>query len=187
MLTDISPPTAQRSQLDALAAYLRMPTGFAGAPDDALLAPLIEAAALEVERATARALVQRAFLLRVDCWDCPTRHALPLSPAVSVETLTLVDAAGARREIAPDRWRLDATAGPPALRGAPQLPAIATGGHAEVRLVAGYGPEWADAPAGLRHATLTLAALWYDDARTAGGDLPATVAALLAPYRRLRL
>ncbi len=187
MLTDISPPKAQRSQLDALAAYLRLPAGFAGAPDDAMLAPLIEAAALEVERWTARALMQRAFLLRVDRWDSPTRHALPLSPVVSVETLTLVDAAGARSEIAPDRWRLDAAAGPPALRGAPLLPAIAAGGHAEARLVAGYGPEWADAPAGLRHATLTLAAAWYDDAGAVGEAPPATVAALLAPYRRLRL
>jgi uncharacterized phiE125 gp8 family phage protein len=187
MLTDISPPKAQRSQLDALAAYLRLPSGFAGAPDDALLARLIEAAAPEVERATARVLVERAFLLRVESWDCPTRHALPVSPVVSVEALTLVDAAGARSEIAPDRWRLDATAGPPTLRGAPRLPAIAAGGHAEARLIAGYGPEWADAPAGLRHATLTLAAFWYEDAGTTGGGLPPTVAALLAPYRRLRL
>jgi uncharacterized phiE125 gp8 family phage protein len=62
----------------------------------------------------------------------------------------------------------------------------------EVFFTAGYGDEPEDVPAPIRQALLMLVAHWFERREpvvlgAAPQEVPATVAGLLLPYRRLRL
>jgi uncharacterized phiE125 gp8 family phage protein len=62
----------------------------------------------------------------------------------------------------------------------------------EVAFTAGYGDEASDVPEPLRHAIKLLVAHWFEQREpvvlgAAAQEVPATVAGLLLPYRRVRL
>ena len=61
----------------------------------------------------------------------------------------------------------------------------------EIDLTAGYGPDGEDVPAPLRMAILQLVAQWHETrepvAFGAVAEVPASVAALTAPYRVVAL
>jgi len=62
----------------------------------------------------------------------------------------------------------------------------------EVSLLAGYGDEPDEVPATLRHALVVLVAHWFERREpvvlgAAAHEVPAMVAGLLLPYRRVRL
>jgi uncharacterized phiE125 gp8 family phage protein len=71
------------------------------------------------------------------------------------------------------------------------LPGRAAAG-VEIDVSVGYGDAASDVPAALVHAIRLLVAHWYENRRIAAttgesGVLPATVSALIAPYRMLGL
>ncbi|HET7851844.1 MAG TPA: head-tail connector protein, partial [Methyloceanibacter sp.] len=62
----------------------------------------------------------------------------------------------------------------------------------EVAFTAGYGDEATDVPAPIRHALKLLVAHWFEHREPVvlgelPQEVPATVAGLLLPYRRVRL
>jgi uncharacterized phiE125 gp8 family phage protein len=191
MLIELSPPAPDADRVAELCAQLRLPAGAVADPDvAAMLRRLSDAALARVERLTARALARRRFALRVASLAEPA--AIPVEPAVAVEAVETVDPSGARIAHAPADWRIETATAGARLRhvGTGAAPATPPGGHGEAVIVAGYGPRWADVPAELREAVALLAARAFDDG-AAGADaaaaLPRAVAALVEPYRRVRL
>ena len=189
MLTELEPVPAAALPLAALRDHLRLGTGFADdAVQDAILEAALRAALAAIEARTARALVARAMSLRVTRWRDEAALVLPVGPVAALTGFEILDARGAARD-ALGRVALSHPAGGRQVvegRGG-ALPAIPEGGSAVVGFIAGHGP-WEAVPADLRHAVTMLAASYYED-RGAAREVafPPVVAALIAPWRVLRL
>lgn len=193
MLIDAARPSATAEMVAELADHLRLPQGFA---DDTLssstLARLLDVAVRVVEDRSRRALLRRTFLLRVSAWDAGGVLTLPVGPVSAVQELALEQADGARAAVDPGVWMLASADGRAVVKARTglRLPAIPRDGYAEAHFVAGYGPAWGDAPEDLRLAAVQLAATYYEqrnESARAPAPLPSSVAALLEPYRRVRL
>lgn len=178
--------------VDELRAFLRLGNGFAGGGvDEAALAGCLRAALEAVEARVGKAVLTREYLWTLFAWRDIDGQVLPVAPVTSIVRLEIVDMAGDREVIAPAAYRLVKDAHKPRLRATGwALPTIPVGGQAEVTFEAGFGATWADVPADLGRAVLTLAA-HYHDTRGALGEgpeaVPAVVRDLLAPYRVVRL
>ena len=189
MLSELEPVAAAELPLAELRDHLRLGTGFADeAVQDPILEAVLRAALAAVEARTGRALIARGFAWRVGEWRDPERAVLPLAPVEVLSSAEIEDAGGERRDVA-GRLILRRPAGArPVVTGRGGcLPRIPVGGTAVIVFAAGFGP-WAAVPADLRQAVLTLAAALYEDR---GGmetrEVPPLVAALLAPWRIMRL
>lgn len=183
----------------AFRAHLRLPEGAAPGPHDVAEAAGLEralrAALAAIEARTGKALISRAFELRLNGWrgeGCA--QVLPLAPVIAVTAFGLRDAAGVMVAVQAGRWRLEQDLHYPRLVAARYLlPTIPTGGRAEVVFEAGFGPDWADLPADLQQAVLMLAAQYWEErhagaSHAAGPDglVPFGVAALVARWRGMR-
>lgn len=163
-----------------------------GTEEDALATALLTAARALLEAETRRAFVTQSWRLVLDRW--PAREIrLPLAPITRIDGMTVVTAAG---EVAIDAALYDSDLGhePPRLvvkRGMrPAMPAREVAGIA-VDFTAGYGAA-AAVPEPLRQAILMLVAHWFETRSPVSFgvgtvEIPLTVAALIAPYRRMRL
>ncbi|MFU8765990.1 MAG: head-tail connector protein, partial [Haliea sp.] len=60
-------------------------------------------------------------------------------------------------------------------------------GAAEITFDAGFGPDWADVPADLAQAVFLLATRFYEHRGGTEAEITPDVAALIAPYRSIRL
>ena len=189
MLVELDPLHAGAEELSALAARLRLPTGFEADPAvDLDLRDAFEAAAALVERASGRALARRRFRVVVSNWGAGV--ALTRGPVAALLEVSLEAPDGRVAPVSTTAMRLDALARPERLvmgAGAGP-PAPETGGVIRVDFEAGAG-AFAAAPADLRAATLMIAARWYEawSAADAEPGVPAAAEALLAPYRSVRL
>jgi uncharacterized phiE125 gp8 family phage protein len=189
MLIELTRPTATPVMVAELAEALRLPSGFGADPErDARLGRLLDVAARVVEARAGRALLTRQAVVRRPRWDAGPALRLPLAPAARVLEVAVEDGAGGRAALDAGDWRFDPIAAPPAVtaRAGRRLPPVPAEGFVEVRFEAGFGADWSDCPADLRLATVTLAAAAHDGLDLAGPP-PASVAALLAPYRPVRL
>lgn len=181
--------SADSAMVAELAERLRLPSGFGeDTARDARLARLLDVAVRVVEERTGRALLRRTLTMRRNGWESHGGVTLPLSPAISVDALALEGPAGDREAVDPGLWRLDAIAGRAAIlpRQGRRLPNPPRDGFIEVRVTVGHGAGWADAPEDLRHAAIELAGAYFEGGAAAEAP-PRSVAALLEPYRRVRL
>ncbi|TVQ55946.1 MAG: hypothetical protein EA355_08525 [Rhodobacteraceae bacterium] len=189
MLIELSPLAVAPERLDDLAHHLRFSTGFGRDPVvEAAMRTALEAALRAVERRTGRVLVARRFGFAAPAWEPGGRLTLPVEPVTALVEIVLEDREGLRTAHPAENFIL-APESPPvvvARRGA--APArIPSGGRVVATFDAGWA-AWSAVPAELRQATLALAAGHFEGWR--GDDAAAsvgTVAALLAPYRRVRL
>lgn len=183
-----SGPAEEPVTLAEAKAYLRVDR----TEDDALAMALVTAARAMLEAETRRAFVTQGWRLALDRW--PRRAiALPLAPVAAIDAIT-VAAPGGEETLEAAQYEADLGHEPPRLllkrAAALPQPALLAGGIA-IDFRAGYGAA-ADVPAPLRQAILMLVAHWFETrAPIAFGlgpaDIPMTVAALIAPYRRIRL
>jgi uncharacterized phiE125 gp8 family phage protein len=188
MLIELTAVALDGAALDALAARLRLPDGYAADPQlAATLREPLEAARALVERESGRALTPRCFRVVADDWDIGPE--LPMSPVTALAAVALIDAAGVETPLPLENFRIDDFGDRPRVRAVGAPPAVPPLGHVAVTFEAGYGPDWADAPWDLRAAVLAQAAAFYDRAATQdqSGGLTPDAAILLAPWRRLRL
>jgi uncharacterized phiE125 gp8 family phage protein len=186
MLIELSRPAPTADMAAELAEALRLPAGFGEDPErDARLARVLETAMGVVEAQARRALLTREAATRRADWDVGAALRLPLAPVAAVTEVAVEDGEGGRAVVDPAAWRLDALAGAVVARPGARLPAVPSGGFVEAKFRAGFG-VWSAVPADLRLATITMAAALHDG-REAGAAVPAQVAALLAPYRPVRL
>lgn len=191
MLTEATAIPDAELPVQALKDHLRLGTGFADdGMQDGLIAAYLRAALAMIEARTGKALLARMFLLRLERWrGAGQGQTLPVAPVVSITSVRLDDGAGHATDLAPSRWRLVRDMSRPRLEGLGGLPAIAEGGHVEIRFEAGFG-AWADVPADLAQAVLLLAAEFHERRHSGGDDLPAlpmAVQVLIERWRTVRI
>ena len=171
--------------------HLRLGTGFSDAgAADGYLEELLRAALAAVEVRTGKALFARAFRWSVSAWREVDAQALPVAPVSMILSVAVADRAGTETAIDAERYYLEKDSQRPRLRSTgATLPAIPTGGTAEIRLTAGFGPGWGDIPVELRQAVLLIAAGYFERRHEEGaepGAMPFGVMALIERWRTVR-
>ncbi|ODT68561.1 MAG: hypothetical protein ABS75_20050 [Pelagibacterium sp. SCN 63-23] len=180
-------PAEEPVSLAEAKAFLRVETD----AEDALLTTLIGAARLHVEAVTGRALLAQRWRLVLDAWPESGRVRLPLAPLLAVTEIAAIDDSGASHEIALAQfgnegdWLL-------VPRQVADMPVLQERQGIEIDYLAGFGETPEAVPADLRQAVSLLVAHWHEhrDGMAAPGSgalMPAAFAALVAPYRRVRL
>ena len=155
--------------------------------DDALVAALVETATLTVEAASGRLLAAQGWRIVLDAWPSGGVMTPRARPLVEVTAARILAADGTPLVI--DAQDFAVEPGGMAIRFTPQpAPGRATAGI-EIDVTAGHADP-AGIPPPLVHAVRLLAADWYER-RGAVPDgappVPAQVAALVAPFRRMRV
>jgi uncharacterized phiE125 gp8 family phage protein len=185
----ITPPLIEPVLLEDARAHLRIDTD----DDDALLTAAIAAARVHVETLTRRCLIEQGWRVYLDQW--PRRRIVSLGPAplISVESVTVYDAAGTPTVVDEDDYEVDTASVPGRILLSAAVP-IATRqvNGIEIEVTAGYGASSIDVPGPLRQAIMMLVAHWYEHRGVVGHDRageipPAGFDALIAPYRILSL
>ncbi|MDP2357140.1 MAG: head-tail connector protein [Beijerinckiaceae bacterium] len=183
----IAPPAVEPVSLAEAKAWLSVEN----VAEDEVVGALVASARLVVESLTRRFLVAQTWRLVFDAW--PTGSvALPFSPVRSVVVRTY-DLDGASWTAPTANYSIDQYAGKARLRfiGAPPQPGRQTAGI-EIDVEAGFATTAEGVPAPLRQAIRLLVARWYENRGDVEADAdmartPASVATLVAPYRRVRL
>ncbi len=186
-----SGPSVEPISLDEAKAHCRVD----GIAEDTLIASLILAARMHIERSLNVALIEQGWSLYLDAWPDRAWVDLPLAPVIGLEAvrlyspsdsfvtlnagLFLLDGAGIR----PRLVRREAQAWP--------LPGRSANGI-EIAFIAGYGSAADDVPMPIRLAIKMLVAHWYEMREPvlpseAAQPLPLGIASLIAPYREVKL
>jgi len=182
------PPAAEPWSVAEAKAYLRVEHG----DDDAIVASLIAAARGHVEALSRRALLVQRWRFVLDTWPANGRFSPSMGPLRSVIAARVFDAAGNAHSIDVATFVVDAAADVIASPGwSMPLPGRGSAGI-ELDVELGYGAGASDVPDALRHAIRMLVAHWYENRGLAAPGasvamLPASAAALIAPYRMLSL
>jgi uncharacterized phiE125 gp8 family phage protein len=185
----ITPPAIEPVLLDDAKAYLRLDSD----DDDALVTAAITAARVHVEALTRRCLIEQQWRVYLDVWPRKRIVRVPVAPLISVEAVTVYDAAGDPQLVDPDDYEVDTVAVPGRLVLSAAVPIAARQINGiEIEVTAGYGASSIDVPAALRQAIMMLVAHWYEHRGVVGHDRagetpPAGFDALIAPYRILSL
>ncbi|MGX1787237.1 head-tail connector protein [Bosea sp. NPDC055332] len=184
----LTPPAIEPVSLSEAKDFLRIIAD----DEDELLGTLITAARLMIEAASGRLLIEQGWRIVLDAWPQSGEIRLPLSPMRSLTAARVHPAVGAAETIVPSSLTLVEGSDPPLIRVTGPVPSPGRAHAAvEVDLVAGFGATRDTVPAPLRQAVLRLACRWFEHR----GDvvsrdalrLPAEIAALVAPFRRVRL
>lgn len=178
MLT-LEAPVLTADAVDAAKAYLRIDND----EEDAVIAALLAAAIRHAESFINQLLIRRSGVERLTASSAWQK--LGVTPVHAITSVTGIPAEGASFALPPTAYMLDIDG-----RGDGWLRVIQPGsaGRVDVAVDAGIASEWGDVPEPLRLAVLRLAGHLhtYRDAADDAGP-PAAVAALLRPFRRLRL
>jgi uncharacterized phiE125 gp8 family phage protein len=182
-------PAAEPISLAEAKAHLRVDAD----EEDALIISLIVAARLLIERTLGLALVTQTWSYFLDAWPQACCITLPLTPVQAVNAVTLHDDDGGAAVINASGYTADVLSTPARLllKTAPSAAVRAFNGF-EVAFTAGYGDDGTDVPQPIRHAILLLVAHWFErrepvELGPGPQEVPAIVAGLLQPYRRVRL
>lgn len=182
----VAGPAAEPVTLAVARAHLRIGHN----EEDQLVAALIASARRVAEARTGLCFISQRWLCLYDRWPEDGMVRLPVAPLIAVAEVALFKADGTKTVAPPGTYQVDTAARPPRLwpeAGAWPPPSRAVNGIG-ITVEAGFGAAPDAVPEPLRQAILLLAAHWYahrgDDSAT---QLPPGVAALLAPYRAVRL
>jgi uncharacterized phiE125 gp8 family phage protein len=186
----LTPPALEPVSLADARHFLRI----AHDDDDDVIAAMIAAARVHLEAQTRRALIDQTWRLVRDVWPAAGRLLVLPVPLAEVSAIRVFDADGTPHVLDVDDFGIDIVSAPAVLtfqRGWPRVPGKLTAGI-EIDIAVGYGDEPGDVPAPLRQAIRMLVAHWYENRGiiAASGEvatMPASVAALVAPFRVLSL
>jgi uncharacterized phiE125 gp8 family phage protein len=184
-------PAAEPISLAEIKAHARID----GNDEDALLASLITAARMFVERTLSLAVITESWSLYLDGWPRSGTIALPIQPVQAVTAVKVYDPDDTPTVVNSESYSVDVLSDPARLvlsAGAVQLSPARLLNAFEIVFTAGYGDEATDVPAPIRHALKLLVAHWFEHREPVvlgelPQEVPATVAGLLLPYRRVRL
>lgn len=165
--------------LDEVRSYLHIDDDIT----DPALGAIFLAAVNHAEGFTRQAILQRPFTQVLSAgsgWQ-----KLAAAPVVEIVSATGIPADGAPFVMPEGSWQYDID---PHGDAAVRIRRAGIAGRVEFRFVAGMVADWAALPEALRLAILRLTGYLYN-ARDAANDAgpPASVAALLQPWRRMQL
>lgn len=183
----IAGPEVEPLSLAQMRGYLRIDSD--DTSEDALVTDLIAAARANVEAESRRVLAPAQFRLMLTAWPTDGVLPIPLSPLVSVTRAGTVGADGIVETIDLAHFSLgaDPFEAPCLLidKGVPLLLRRA----ALIEVAAGFGGSGPPVPGPLLQAIRQTVADWFenrgDDGHPRG--LPEAAAALIAPYRLVRI
>jgi uncharacterized phiE125 gp8 family phage protein len=178
-------PAVEPLTLGEAKAYLRVEHG----DDDSVIAALIAGARIHVETQTRRVLITQTWRLVRDSWPADGRLFVSPSPLREIVAARVYHADRTALAIDTQAFVIDKAASPAVIAFAPwSLPAPdRPAAGIEIDVKAGYGDAAADVPEPLRQAIRLLLVHWYENRGTAEAVLPASVSAVIAPYRALSL
>jgi uncharacterized phiE125 gp8 family phage protein len=178
MLT-LSPPPVTADAVDAAKTYLRIEND----EEDATLVSLIGAAIAHAEAFLNLLLLRRTGVERLAASSAWTR--IGVTPVQAIVSVTGIPAEGAAFVLPVSAYALDIDGSGD---GWVRVTQPGSAGRVDVSVEAGMASSWGAIPEPLRLAVLRLAGHLYAY-RDAPGDAgpPAAVAALLRPWRRMRL
>lgn len=187
-LIALTPPAIEPVSLSEAKDFLRILTD----DEDELLGTLITAARLMIEAASGRLLIEQGWRIVLDAWPQGGEIRLPLSPVRGLTAARVYPASGPAEVVASSSLALIAGSDPLQIAIVGPVPPPGRARAAiEIDLVAGFGATRDTVPAPLRHAVLRLACRWFehrgDVVSRDAARLPAEIAALVAPFRRVRL
>lgn len=181
----IAGPAGEPVSLAEAKAHLRVDL----ADDDAMITRLIAAAREWVEAQTGRALMTQTWRVTQDAWPEGAALSLVRPPVQAVTSVRTIGAAGVATIWAGSNYALSFGAEPQRLVrlvDAWPSPGRSQAGI-EIDLTCGYGSAATDVPAPLRQAVLMKVARMYEARGDDPGETPDEAAALLAPFRTVRL
>lgn len=160
---------------------------------DAMISGLIAAATEMLDGPAGilgRAIITQTWLMELPQAAWPVSVKLPLDPVISV-TVRYRDAAGELVVLDPSRVDLVRYPSQPVVlrfRGDGPMPAIGSGDWpVQMEIVAGFGENPGDVPAGIRTAINMIVRHWYDNraavSERAMQEVPMAASALLARWR----
>lgn len=183
-------PAVEPISLAEAKAHLRIDAD----DEDALLTALIVAARMFIERTLGFALITQGWSYFLDFWPRSSCVTLPTSPVLSVSAVTLHDTTGGSTELDAGDYAMDVLSQPArlVLKGASPSVVARELNAFEIAFTAGYGDAASDVPPPIRHAVTLLVAHWFERREPVvlglgATEVPATIAGLLLPYRRVRL
>jgi uncharacterized phiE125 gp8 family phage protein len=183
-------PAAEPISVAEAKAHLRVDAD----DEDALTGSLIVAARMLVERTMGLALVTQGWSYFLDHWPERGCIALPLLPVQTVSAVTVHGDDGGATVLDAESYAVDVLSAPARLVLTATPPSMVTRAFNafEVAFTAGYGDAGSDVPQPIRQAILLLVAHWFEGREPVGlgagpQEVPAIVAGLLQPYRRVRL
>jgi uncharacterized phiE125 gp8 family phage protein len=161
-----------------------------GSDEDSLIQALIIAARLTVESEIGLVLLAQNWRIVGDQWPPGETIPVPVGRVISVAGGRVFPAQGAAQALAPANFEIVKGEERDSLRPLTRpAPGRARGGiEIDVRL--GFGEFANEVPEPLRLALRQLVAFWFEnrgDAAIVERGLPASVRALLKPFRRVRL
>lgn len=165
--------------LDDIRAYLRIESD----AEDPLLAALASAAIRHCEQFTGQIFLRRAITERLNTSSAWQR--LGATPVTAITGVTGIPAEGAAFALAPENYAIDLDLNHD---GWVRVTQPGSAGRIDVSYQAGIAALWHDLPEVLRLAAMRLLGhlhAYRDESEDKGP--PAAVAALLRPWRRMRL
>jgi uncharacterized phiE125 gp8 family phage protein len=186
-----SGPSAEPISLAEAKAHCRVD----GDVEDTLIASLVLAARLHIERCLDVALIRQSWSIYLDKWPDRGPVELPLAPLLSVDAVRLYGTTGSSMTLDPALFDVDAFSRRPRLsrREGQSWPLPGRGVNGiEIAFTAGYGPDPEDVPMPLRLAIKLLVAHWHEAREPVllgetADPVPASIASLLGPYHTVRL
>jgi uncharacterized phiE125 gp8 family phage protein len=160
--------------------------------DDSVITALIASARVLVEAQTRRALITQQWRIVRDAWPTNGRVWIAPSPLIAITAARVYESDGTTVTIDPENFAFNAAAAPAHVSFAPWAvpqPGRLTGGI-EIDITVGYGGDASAVPEPLRQAMRLLIAHWYENRAVVASTtsvLPASVSALLAPFRVVSL
>jgi uncharacterized phiE125 gp8 family phage protein len=175
----LSPPLIAAEAVVAAKTYLRIENDL----EDALIGALLAAAVRHVEGFTNQLLLRRAGVDRLAVSSAWQR--LGVTPVHAITLVAGLPAEGAVFTLPVDAYALDIDGSGD---GWVRVTQPGSAGRIDVTVDAGLAADWGDVPEPLRLAVLRLTGHLYTY-RDMADDVgpPAAVAALLRPWRRMRL
>lgn len=191
-LTETTTLLAADIPVAEFSGFMRLGSGFADdGSQDVLLETVLRAAMGAIEARIGKILIARGFNWQIYVWRRDrSAQVLPVAPVNAISQIVMIDDLGVSTPVNVADYRLEFdTARPRIVPTKGNLPEVPVNGSTVISFDAGYG-IWLDVPADLRQAVFLLAANYYEnrnDLGKAAGQMPFGVAALLEPYRDIRL
>jgi uncharacterized phiE125 gp8 family phage protein len=183
----ITSPSLEPVTLDEAKAHLKVDT----TADDALISSLITAARARAEWHTGRAFVTQSWILWLDAWPQMGAVEIPLPPLQSVGTITSYARDAAASVLDASNYQVDAKSEPGRvalkLAVAPPVANLRPLNAIAIAFTAGYGGAESDVPGPVKAAILEIVTELYTNRGDGGAEPSPMIAAMLAPYRVLKI
>lgn len=192
VLVDLTTVPVAALPIAEFSRHLHLGSGFADdGSQDAVLESYLRAAMGAIEARIGKILISRTFSWSVTIWRDSCAQVLPVAPVQAINALKLVDRTGTLALVPTGDYALEKDSQRPRLVSvASVLPAIPSGGSAEIEFEAGFGPAWADVPVDLAQAVFLLATHYFENRGAQGRSedlMPFGVMALIESHRKVRL